>query len=302
MAQNVGPILNMVTEKYLLRGNREWDVRREAMAIFDGIVQAVRGSDVRDIGRLTTANWDGPLKRIIPWVSNRFTETVISEVKAALGADFWGFLMLGGMSGGGMGLFVAPARHAEFRSQVLEIMRRVKGELDDALPFAMEPVVYDFAINPQGTFAELRSGTDAMMPGRYYTLQVPRMIAEGGQLDPLRKADIDHFSNHCHDTGELLRTFRTMINNLFPVPRAAADTARSAWDRQAERIRRENGFDAVQHEQLRADLMRGRIGVARNRLPVDTDIRDVDDADLIAASGTAIPAQAQSWLQGHPAR
>ena len=34
-------------------------------------------------------------------------------------------------------------------------MRRVKAALDDALPFAMEPVVYDFRINPRGTFAEL---------------------------------------------------------------------------------------------------------------------------------------------------
>ncbi len=34
----------------------------------------------------------------------------------------------------------------------------------------MEPVVYDFRINPHGTFAELRTGSKAMMPPRYYTL------------------------------------------------------------------------------------------------------------------------------------
>ena len=75
-----------------------------------------------------------------------------------------------------------------------------------------------------------------------------------------------------------------MINNLFPVTRAAADTAAAAWDEAGRAIRRENGFDPVQHEQLREDLQRGRIGLARNRLPVDLDIRDVDDADLIAAA------------------
>ncbi|HWE39929.1 MAG TPA: UTP--glucose-1-phosphate uridylyltransferase, partial [Isosphaeraceae bacterium] len=290
MAQNVGPILNMVTEKYLLRSAAEWRGRGEALKIFEGIVAAVRTADVRAIGRLTTANWEGPLKRIVPWVSNRFTEAIIAEAKAALGEDFWGFLMLGGMSGGGMGFFVAPHRREAFLGEALEILRRVKGQLDDALPFAMEPVVYDFRINPRGTFAELKTGADASMPSRYYTLQVPRMIAAGPEgLDPLRKADVDHFANHCPETGELLRVFRTMINNLFPVTRAAADPTAAGWDEAAEAIRRDNGFDPVQHAQLREDLQRGRIGLARNRLPVDTDIRDVDDSDLVPASGPIDP-------------
>ena len=286
MAQNVGPILNMVTGKYLLRSRGEWVARQEALAIFDGIVEAVQAADVRAIGSLTTQNWEGPLKGIIPWVSSQFTETIIREAKAALGDDFWGFLMLGGMSGGGMAFFVAPHRRDDFRQEIGAIMGRTKAALDDALPFAMEPVVYDFRINPHGSFAELQTGAAAMMPARYYTLQVPRMIAAGTDaLDPLRRADVDHFANHSGDTGELLRVFRTMINNLFPVTRAAADSAAAAWDEGAEAIRRENGFDPVQHARLREDLQRGRIGLARNRLPIDTDLRDVSDADLIDARG-----------------
>jgi hypothetical protein len=286
MAQNVGPILNMVTSKYLLRSNVEWEARQEALNIFEQIVCAVRAGDVRGIGEQTTKNWEGPLKGIIPWVSNQFTETIIREAKAALGEDFWGFLMLGGMSGGGMAFFVAPHRHAGFRDEIAAIMKRVKARLDDALPFAMEPVVYDFRINPHGTFAELQTNAAAMMPARYYTLQVPRMIAEeSDKLSPLRKSDVDHFANHCGDTDELLRVFRTAVNNLFPVTRAAADTAASAWAAAAERIRLENGFDPLQHAQLREDLQRGRIGLARNRLPVDTDICDVEDHDLTSARG-----------------
>lgn len=292
MAQNVGPILNMVTSKYLLRSKSEWDARQEALRIFDRIVGAVRDGDVRAIGEQTTRNWEGPLKGIIPWVSNQFTETIIQEARAVLGEDFWGFLMLGGMSGGGMAFFVAPHRHAEFRDQIAAIMQRVKRQLDDALPFAMEPVVYDFQVNPRGTFAELHTEADAMMPARYYTLQVPRMIAQGTErLSPLRRSDVDHFANHCGDTAELLHVFRTTVNNLFPVTRAAADSASVAWDLAAERIRTENGFDPVQHAQLRDDLQRGRIGLARNRLPVDTDIRDVDDNELIHATGV-LPADA----------
>ena len=100
-----------------------------------------------------------------------------------------------------------------------------------------------------------------------------------------RRADVDHFANHCPRPGELLRVFRTMINHLFPVTRSAADASAADWDEEAARIRRENGFDPVQHEQLRDDLQRGRIGLARNRLPVDLDIRDVDDSELIPAAG-----------------
>ena len=289
MAQNVGPILNMVTEKYLLRSKAEWELRQEALRIFEAIVQAVKTADVKTLGELTTKNWEGPIKGIIPWVSNRFTESIIREAKQALGTDFWGFLMLGGMSGGGMAFFVAPHRKAAFLDEAGAIMKRVKATLDDALPFAMEPVVYDFRINPNGTFAELAVDAEAMMPPRYYTLQVPRMIAEGtASLDTLRKSDVDHFANHCESTGELLRVFRTMINNLFPVTRAAGDTASTDWDRLAEQIRLENGFDPVQHEQLREDIRRGRIGLARNRLPVDIEIRDVDDADLTFAQGSVL--------------
>ncbi|HEV3121489.1 MAG TPA: UTP--glucose-1-phosphate uridylyltransferase, partial [Isosphaeraceae bacterium] len=176
MAQNVGPILNMVTEKHLLRSHHEWHARKEALRIFDEIVQAVGKADIRMLGSLTTQNWEGPLKGIIPWVSNLFTETIISEARRALGGDFWGFLMLGGMSGGGMAFFVAPHRRDAFRDQIAAIMKSTKAALDDALPFAMEPVVYDFRINPRGTWAELETGATAMMPARYYTLQVPRMI------------------------------------------------------------------------------------------------------------------------------
>ncbi len=173
MAQNVGPILNMVTAKYLLRGHDEWRARLEALDIFDRILEAVGCADIRALGRWTTQNWDSPLKRIIPWVTNAYTEAIISQAKAELGADFWGFLMLGGMSGGGMAFFVAPERHDEFQERIAAIMGRTKAALDDALPFAIEPVVYDFRINPHGTHATLHRGALAMMPPRYYMLQAP---------------------------------------------------------------------------------------------------------------------------------
>jgi galactokinase/mevalonate kinase-like predicted kinase len=286
MAQNVGPILNMVTAKYLLRNRSEWLARQEALGIFERIVACIGGSDIRGLGQWTTRNWDGPLKRIIPWVTNEFTETIIREARAAMGEDFWGFLMLGGMAGGGMAFFVAPHRHDEFQERIAAIMRRAKAELDDALPFAMDPVVYDFQINPRGTVATLDAAQAAMLPPPYYALQVPRMLAmPAGTLPQQRRADVDHFANACPDSGDLLALFRTMVNHLFPVTRSAADTSAAQWDEEAEQIRCANGFDSVQHEQWRDDLQRGRIGLARNRLPVDLDVCDVEDSELIPAGG-----------------
>ncbi len=109
MAQNVGPILEMVTEKYLLRSEPEWHARQQALGILNEILAALRAADVRTVGTLTTRNFEQPLQTIIPWASNFYTETLIDRMRQQFGADFWGFWMLGGMSGGGMGFLVALA-------------------------------------------------------------------------------------------------------------------------------------------------------------------------------------------------
>jgi hypothetical protein len=101
MAQNVGPILEMVTEKYLLRSPAEWHGRQEALGFLDEIVAALRAEDIRRVGAITTRNFRGPIQAIIPWATNYYTERLIERVSAEFGEDFWGFWMLGGMSGGG---------------------------------------------------------------------------------------------------------------------------------------------------------------------------------------------------------
>ena len=42
---------------------------------------------------------------------------------------------------------IAPERKAAAQTRLQEIMNETKRELQNALPFAMDPVVYDFAIN-----------------------------------------------------------------------------------------------------------------------------------------------------------
>ena len=123
MAQNVGPILEMVTEKYLLRSEAEWQGRQQAMQILDEILAALRepngagkgnfSNPVRTIGAATTRNFFGPIQTIIPWTTNLFTETLINRVRATYHDKFWGFWMLGGMSGGGHGFHVCARSQTE---------------------------------------------------------------------------------------------------------------------------------------------------------------------------------------------
>jgi hypothetical protein len=288
MAQNVGPILEMVTEKYLLRSAAEWRGRQEALGVLDEIRAALRAADIRAIGAATTRNFSGPIQTIIPWASNYYTETLIARARAEFGDQFWGFWMLGGMSGGGMGFIVAPEKKAEAQVRLLEIMTGAKRELAHALPFAMDPVVYDFAINEQGTVADLRHGGDALLPPEYYALKVPEWLRqEARQLSPLRRAELDKFGAACRTRTEL----RGMVQTLFDrmLPRLQNE---DAGGESLAQLLQQYGFDHTQHEQIRADLRDGRIGLAQNRLPSSTRIQDVQPGDLIEAGPWFPPAAA----------
>jgi hypothetical protein len=281
MASNVGPILEMVTEKYLLRGHKEWQSRQQTNHIYDNILAALQDGDIQKLAANTHANWEGPIKTIIPWASTHFTERIIAKAKVAFGADFYGFLMLGGMSGGGMGMFINPARHHESRDIVLGILRETKKELSDSMPFAMEPVVYNWRINHKGTWATLHEGEQAMMPVPYYALHVSELVRQDpATISYLRRAEFDHFTTLCGQNDNAYPLLRTIVSHLFKVSESAAGNDRKAQDELANRIKRENGFDYIQHEQLREDLQKGRIGLSRNRLPVATIIEDVRAGDV----------------------
>ena len=153
MAQNVGPVLEMVTEKYLLRESTEWEARREALAIFDDILESLKNKDVENLARLTTRNFFEPIQSIIPWASNLYTETLIERTRAHFGDDFLGFWMLGGCSGGGMGFIFKSEAKLRALDVMQEILLTTKREMEHALPFAMDPVVFDYSINHRGTVA-----------------------------------------------------------------------------------------------------------------------------------------------------
>ena len=281
MAQNVGPILEMVTEKYLLRSAAEWSARGAAIEVLDEVLGALRAGNIQGLGGATTRNFFGPIQSIIPWASNNYAERLIAQCNVEFRADFWGFWMLGGMAGGGMGFIFAPEAKSKAQSRLLEIMGETKREMQHALPFAMDPVVYDFAINERGTFAELLPAADALMPGGYYGLIVPSLLrADVRQLSPARRAELDRFGAACRFKPELRGMVQTLFDRLFPPLREKTDPASSL-----EPLLIENGFDRDQHEQIRSDLRSGRIGLAQNRLPASAQITDVTPEDVLDATG-----------------
>ncbi len=284
MAQNVGPILEMVTEKYLLRCEAEWAARLRAVDTLDRILALLAAGDIRGLGRALTENFSGPLQTIIPWVSNRYTEQLIERTRAVFGEDFWGFWMLGGMSGGGMGFIFSPHRRAEGQVKLAEIMLATKRELEASLPFAMDPVVYDFAINEHGSVSELLSGTQALLPVEYYQHTVPGFLRrEARDLSPREQTDLGQFTRAARTSPAFTAALPTLLDHLLPSTEGSDRTGRRLGELLAE-----NGFDRVQHEQIRADLRAGRIGLAMNRLPAMAKIEDVPASELFDA--TAAPA------------
>lgn len=281
MAQNVGPILEMVTEKYLLRSEAEWAARKQALGIFDDLLEALRNCDVHKLGELTTRNFQQPIQTIIPWASNYYTETLIDRCRQHFGNDFWGFWMLGGMSGGGMGFLVAPARKAEAQAFLQRTMSTAKRELEQSLPFAMDPVVYDFAINPHGTFATLLCGDEALLPPPYYALQAPGWLRQDPRrLTPLRRDELDRFGAACRARPEMAGMIEALFDRLLPRGRAEGSSSE-----QLEAMLRANGFDPEEHERIRSDLKRGLIGLAQNRLPAVAVLQDVQAGDVVDTTG-----------------
>ena len=282
MAQNVGPILEMATEKYLLRCAPELTARRRAVATLDDILALLSAGDIRGLGRALTENFFGPLQTMIPWVSNHYTEQLIARTRDAFGEDFWGFWMLGGMSGGGMGFIFAPHRRAEAQTRLLEIMLATKRELQASLPFAMDPVVYDFAINEHGSVAALLSGTDALLPVEFYQLTVPAYLRrEARDLTARERTDLGQFTRAARTAPAFNAALPTLLDRLLPTSTDAAHANHSLAALLAQ-----NGFDRTQHEQIRADLRAGRIGLAMNRLAPSTRIEDVSSSDLFNLSSS----------------
>ncbi len=280
MAQNVGPILEMVTEKYLLRCEREWQARLETIENIGKMQAALKEGDIREVGKLTNQNFFGPLQEIIPWCSNSYTETLVANCREKFKDDFWGFWMLGGMSGGGMGFLFSPEVKPVAVDWLESMMVATKREMEDRLPFAMHPVVYDFEINDQGTFADFAAAGE--MPEGYYPLVIPSLIRkDSATLTAPERAELTRVAHMAHrqDGGAAQGALaQSLLASVLPTPAEDQQMGESL-----DELLRRNGFDPIAHEALRDDLKAGRLGLAQNRLPPSVSIDDVEPDDVVDA-------------------
>ncbi len=293
MAQDVGPVLEMVTEKYLLRTEKEWKARLEALACFDEVVNALEAGDIRTIAGITHRLFSGPIQDIIPRASNKYTETLIGRVEQEFGNRFRGFWMMGGMSGGGMGFIFDPEVKRQAQERLQQIMSETKREFEQAIPFAMEPVVYDFRINEKGTSAMLQAGKEALMPEDYYTHWLPQLLKKDLRgLSPSRRNELTALGNS-FTQGRDYPGFTSLLFDRM-IPRSHTG---EAGNRPLDQLLGEYGFNREQHEQIRRDLRTGRISLSKNRLPASTLVEDVPPDSLPGGEILCDPALTEAGLR-----
>lgn len=280
MAQDVGPILEMVTEKYLLRSEKEWEARKTAIRYFDEVVDKLKAGKIDEIGKFTQQNFEGPIQTIIPWSSNLYTETIIKSVQKEFGEHFLGFWMMGGMSGGGMGFIFEPEYKTQGQDALRRIMAETKKKLIHAVAFAMEPVVYDFRINENGTYAVLDQNNEALLPSGYYTLTTPEMLKkEMNALTSCQRVELEIIGKNYKEKP----LFENFISKLFErmIPQSGNE---EVYGHSLDAMLKELGFDKELHQQIKNDLKLGRIGLAQNRLPINNKIEDVSPDEIFHQS------------------
>jgi hypothetical protein len=95
----------------------------------------------------------------------------------------------------------------------------------------------------------------------------------------VRRAELERFTAACSSKSEYAGMIQTLFDHMLPTSHDAdgngKQTLRSLLDN--------FGFDRLQHEQVRQDLLSGRIGLAQNRLPGTSLIEDAE-ADTLDGS------------------
>jgi len=139
------------------------------------------------------------------------------------------------------------------------------------------------------------------LPPHYYALVVPQLLKlDLRSLPPLRRAELDKFAAASRNNRELGGVVQDVFDRLLP--RLKQD---AAGGQSLKELLEENGFDPAEHEQIRADLKDGRIGLAQNRLPASATIEDVQAGDIVDATsplpGTYLTLGLQALADGQAA-
>ena len=176
--------------------------------------------------------------------------------------------MLGGCSGGGMG-FLFQDKTESIVDDLYQILFDTKRELEEALPFAMDPVVYDFSLNRRGTYAELVQ-IDVDQNDRNKCRISNNNIIDDDLLALIKRSG----RNQCKQRG----------SSTSSVPRTSSLISISSQQQEEPTTLQEMldglGFDPNEHEHIRNEYRSGRLGLKQNRLPPESQIEDVRPGDV----------------------
>ncbi|MGB1708802.1 MAG: hypothetical protein ACPHF4_13310, partial [Rubripirellula sp.] len=99
---------------------------------------------------------------------------------------------------GGMGFIFDPEIKQSAQDWLGGALIETKRLLQNSLPFAMDPVVYDFKINDDGSKANFVEEPAAGMPEQYYSLVLPGLLrASTRELSPDQRLELEHLGKQC---------------------------------------------------------------------------------------------------------
>ena len=87
--------------------------------------------------------------------------------------------------------------------------------------------------------------------------------------------ELQRIGSRCQDANSG-GTAELLLKSVLP-----SDSASDQQEDSLSQILEESGFDRIQHEQIRSDLLAGRIGLSQNRLSANTSIQDVTVRDVV---------------------
>ena len=254
----------------------EWEARGQAIRFFDDVVKKLIDGDIKSIGTFTDKNFSGPIRTIVPWTTNIYTESLIERVRKEFREDFWGFWMMGGMSGGGMGFIFDPQVKKKAMESLQIILQETKKKFEKAVPFAMDPVVYEFSINEKGSESILLTKDKALMSQWYYILRSPALLKKDiNSLTPGQRNELQHLGQQSKSGKSYNQLVAGLYERMIPRVEQHADDGQTLSE-----LLENQGFDHEVHQQIKSDYKSGRIGLVHNRLPVNSVIKDVEADEI----------------------
>lgn len=147
--QNVGQVLKIITEQYILKKSYSWTARLRAENRFTKLLESIKKGDAKRFGQLKSADFKDR-KCISHLASNIYHDQVYNKIKSIFKDDLWGFDSSGGRAGAG-GLFIInPTIRKEFICSFLKQSEKAQKEFEGQIHFASKALIHNFQLNNVG--------------------------------------------------------------------------------------------------------------------------------------------------------